>query len=122
MAERANTLAVSINRNGNEIISAIRDANSAVKSKVDEVNSLAIQLSVLNRQIFNLELGDNQANDLRDQRTALLDKLSRIIDIEVTTNKDFHNNETMTIKLGGITFVDHTNYQELTYVDIDVPV
>lgn len=120
VAERANTLAVSINRNGNEIISAIRDANSAVKSKVDEVNSLAIQLSVLNRQIFNLELGDNQANDLRDQRTALLDKLSRIIDIEVTTNKDFHNNETMTIKLGGITFVDHTNYQELTYVDIDV--
>lgn len=120
VVERANTLAVSLNRNGHEIINTIRDTNSAVKSKVEEINSLAGQLSVLNRQIFNMELGDNQANDLRDQRTVLLDKLSKIIDIEVSTSKDIHNNEFLSIKLGGITFVEHTNYQELDYVDIDV--
>lgn len=121
VVERAKTLATSINRNGHEIIDAIRDTNSAVQSKVEEINSLALQISVLNRQIYNMELGDNQANDLRDQRTALLDKLSKIIDIEVSTNKDYHNNETLSIKLGGITFVEHTDYQELAYVDIDVP-
>ena len=121
VVERAKTLATSINRNGHEIIDAIRDTNSAVQSKVEEINSLALQISVLNRQIYNMELGDNQANDLRDQRTALLDKLSKIIDIEVSTNKDYHNNETLSIKLGGITFVEHVDYQELAYVDIDVP-
>lgn len=79
VVERAKTLTLSINRNGHEIIGAIRDTNSAVKSKVDEINSLAGQIAVLNRQIFNMELGDSQANDLRDQRTVLLDKLSRAI-------------------------------------------
>ncbi len=120
VAERAKTLTVSINRNGYEIIGAIRDTNSAVKSKVEEINSLAGQIAVLNRQIFNMELGDSQANDLRDQRTALLDKLSRTINIDVSTRKDSNNNEYMSIKVGGITLVDHMDYSELDYVDIDV--
>ena len=121
VVESASTLAISINRNGHEIIDAIRDTNSAVQSKVEEMNSLALQISILNRQIYNIELGDNRANDLRDQRTALLDGLSKIIDIEVSTNKDSNNNETLSIKLGGITLIEHMDYQELAYVDIDVP-
>jgi flagellar hook-associated protein 1 FlgK len=120
VTEIAKTLTVSINRNGHEIISAIRETNSAVKSKVEEVNSLANQIAVLNKQIFNMELGDSQANDLRDQRTALLDKLSRIIDIDVSTRKDSHNNEYMSIKIGGIALVDHIDCSELDYVDVDV--
>ncbi len=121
VVERANILAVSINRNGHEIVNAIRDANSAVKSKVEEINSLGTQISILNRQIYNMELGDTKANDLRDQRTVLMDKLSRIIDIEVKTSKDSYDNEILSIKLGGITFIEHTDLQELDYVDVDVP-
>lgn len=120
VVENANILAKSINRNGNEIISAIRETNEEVKTKVDEINSLAYQISVLNNNIFNMELGDSQANDLRDQRNVLLDKLSKIIDIDVSTRKDSNKNEYMSIKIGGITLVDHTNYDELTYVEEDV--
>lgn len=120
VVETAKTLTISLNRNGYEIIDAIRDTNSAVKSKVDEINSIAGQIAVLNRQIFNMELGDSQANDLRDQRTLLLDKLSRAIDIDVSTRKDSNKNEYMSIKIGGITLVDHNEYFELDYVDEDV--
>lgn len=120
VAETANTLAISINRNGNEIISAIKEANEEVKSKVEEINSLASQIAVLNKQVFNMELGDSQANDLRDQRNVLIDKLSKIIDINVSTRKDSNNNEYLNIKIGGISLVDHISYDELDCVDQDV--
>ena len=107
-------LARTINRNGNEIITSIREANEEIKSKVDQINSIASQIAVLNKQIFNMELGDSIANDLRDQRNVLIDKLSKIIDIEVSTNKDKHNNEYLSIKIGGITLVEHLDYYELT--------
>jgi len=121
VVETANTLAKTVNRHGNEIISAIREVNEEVKSKVDEINSLAFQIAAINKQIFNMELGDSQANDLRDQRNVLIDKLSKIIDISVSTTKDKNNNEYLNIKIGGITLVDHTNYSEMAYVEEDVP-
>ncbi|NLM44709.1 MAG: flagellar hook-associated protein FlgK [Clostridiales bacterium] len=121
VVERANILARTINRNGNEIITSIREANEEIKSKVDQINSIASQIAVLNKQIFNMELGDSIANDLRDQRNVLIDKLSKIIDIEVSTNKDKHNNEYLSIKIGGITLVEHLDYYELDYVQEDVP-
>jgi len=120
VVETANTLASSINRNGNEIIKAIRETNEEVKSKVNEINSLASQISILNKQIFNMELGDSKANDLRDQRNVLIDKLSRIVDINVSITKDKNDNEFLSIDIGGISLVDHTNYYELSYVEEDV--
>ncbi|HCJ57123.1 MAG TPA: hypothetical protein DHV55_07005, partial [Clostridiaceae bacterium] len=57
---------------------------------------------------------------MRDQRNVLLDKLSKIIHIDVSTRKDSNKNEYMSIKIGGITLVDHTNYDELAYVEEDV--
>lgn len=120
VVETANTLTNTINRNGNEIISAIRETNEEIKSKVDEINSLASQIAVLNKQIFNMELGDSQANDLRDRRNVLIDDLSKIIDISVSTTKDTNDNEYLNIKIGGITLVDHTDYSELDCVEEDV--
>lgn len=117
--EAANTLAKSINRNGYEIISSIKETNEEVKSKAEEINSLASQIAVLNKSIFNMELGDAQANDLRDQRNVLLDKLSGIIDISVSTRKDNNDNEFLNVKIGGITLVDHIDYNELSWVDED---
>lgn len=59
------------------------DANYSVKSKVDELNSLSEQIRALNEQIYKYELEGDMANDLRDQRTVLVDKLSKLAKITV---------------------------------------
>ena len=51
-------------------------------TKVSEINSLGLQIQ-LNKQIYTSELDGNLANDLRDRRIVLIDKLSQIINIDV---------------------------------------
>ncbi len=88
------------------------DVNQRVQIKVDEINSLASQIQQLNRQIYISELDGNTANDLRDRRALLVDKLSQLINIE--TNEivvgKLPNGENMTrftITVSGHTLVDH---------------
>jgi flagellar hook-associated protein 1 FlgK len=115
--EKANSLAISINRNGNELLNAIRDVNFSIKNKVSEVNSLAEQIANLNKHIFNFELNGNKANDLRDQRNVLLDKLSSVVNISVAEMPGPNGNSYMDVKIGGITLINHINYNKLTTED-----
>jgi flagellar hook-associated protein 1 FlgK len=119
VVEKANMLANTINRNGRELINAIRDTNFSVKSKVSEVNSLAEQIASLNKNIFNFELGGHKANDLRDQRSALLDQLSSIVNINVIEMPGANGTTYLDVKIGGITLIDHINFNKLTTVDED---
>lgn len=48
----------------------------------NEINGYAKQIADVNRVIYNSELNGQSANDLRDQRNLLLDKLSELVDIE----------------------------------------
>lgn len=48
------------------------------------VNAMLDQVKSLNEQISTYELSGQKANDLRDQRNVLLDKLSGIMDIQAT--------------------------------------
>lgn len=48
----------------------------------DEINGYAKQISDINRTIYTTELNGQSANDLRDQRNMILDKLSELVDIE----------------------------------------
>lgn len=111
--EKANMLTTTINRNGNELVNAIRDVNFSVKNKVDEINSLSEQIANLNKHIFGFELGGNKANDLRDQRNVLLDQLSSIVNITVNEMPGPNGNNYMDVKIGGITLINHTNYNKL---------
>jgi flagellar hook-associated protein 1 len=119
VAEKANTLTTTINRCGQEIINAIRDANFAVKSKVDEINSLSEQIANLNKQIFNFELGGHKANDLRDRRNVLLDQLSSIVNINVSEIPGPNGNSYTDVKIGGMTLINHTTYNKITTQDED---
>lgn len=54
------------------------DENYAVRSKVDEINTLSEQIRALNEQIYKFELSGDVANDLRDQRSVMVDSLSKL--------------------------------------------
>ncbi len=65
--------------------------NSEIKSQVDQLNEYAAQIASLNKQINIIELqGQCVANELRDQRNLIVDKLSKIVDVEVTETEIYN--------------------------------
>ena len=69
---------------------------------VTEINGLASQVAELNGRIMSTETGGDTANDLRDQRDLLLDKLSRVAGTRVFTQR----NGSATVIIGNSTLVD----------------
>ena len=96
-----------------------REANFAIKSKVDEINYIAKQLQIINKQINNTELTGFPANDLRDERGRLLDQLSKIVNIEATETADVNGKKTMNVSINGQTLVSGSGANFLECVPRD---
>ncbi|HHV29565.1 flagellar hook-associated protein FlgK [Acetivibrio mesophilus] len=95
------------------------DINNQVKTIVTEINSLGSQIAQLNRQIYNSELDGNTANDLRDQRTVLIDSLSGLVNIdvnEIVVGKlpNGRDDKRMVITISGKAFVDNFDLNKLS--------
>ena len=89
------------------------DYNNMVNAKVEEVNNLADQIKDLNLQIYHFEVMGNKANDLRDSRGHLVDRLSKIVNCsayETETGLKLPNGEKETrfvVTISGKALVDH---------------
>lgn len=59
------------------------ECNYEVKNQVSRINSLSTQIATLTKQINTVEIGGQNANDLRDQRANLVDELSEIANVTV---------------------------------------
>jgi flagellar hook-associated protein 1 FlgK len=97
----ANTLVDTLAELDEQLQQLQEDCVSSVQVAVDNLNSYASQVAALNRQIVQAEVGGATANDLRDQRDELVDKMSALAD--VTTNEDA--NGTFSVNLGGVSLV-----------------
>ena len=58
------------------------DINAEISSNVDQINALAKEIAIINKQINVIELQGANANTLRDKRALLLDELSSIVEID----------------------------------------
>lgn len=58
------------------------EVNTQINNKIDMINSYASEIASLSKQINVVELTGQKANELRDQRDLLIDKLSLIVDVE----------------------------------------
>lgn len=114
--EKANTMTVVMNNIGTQLVGSVRDLNFSVKNKVGEINSLSTRIASLNKSIFNYELDGSKANDLRDQRSNLVDKLSAIVPITVTEIPGPNGNNYYDVKTSGISLVNHIQSNELDIV------
>lgn len=92
-----------------------REANYGVKTCVEEINFLASQIASASNQIANLELTGAQANDLRDERANLLDRLSQIINIDAQEWSDVNGKKHFSVSINGQYLVDDTS---VTYLNI----
>jgi flagellar hook-associated protein 1 FlgK len=119
--EKSVTLTKYFNTTAGHLEKIQEDLNHNVRAKVEEVNSLAKQISEINRQIYNEELTGHVANDLRDKRTVLIDELSSVVNIEVKetvrkTNIGDGTKEELYISISGKPIVDNFEYTELKLV------
>ncbi|MDP4093188.1 MAG: flagellar hook-associated protein FlgK [Bacillota bacterium] len=94
------------------------DVNDCVRIDVDHVNSMADQIQQLNRQIYTSELDGSTASDLRDQRTVLVDQLSKLVNIdanEVVVGKlpSGLDDKHFVITISGKALVDHFQVSKL---------
>ncbi len=95
LKERALALAETFNYTAQKLSDLSADLTKDISLKTTEANTLISQIAGLNDQILKIETLGSQANDLRDQRDLLTDKLSEIINIRVT-----ETNQGYTISMG----------------------
>ncbi len=75
-----------------------------------EINRYTAEIAGLNQQIKTQEVGGDMANDLRDQRSFLLDELSTLIDVNNLENP----NGTMTVYIGAMSIVNGSDNIKIT--------
>lgn len=100
------------------------DVNDEIKIKVDEINSAAQQIALLNKQINMVEAnGNTVANELRDKRDLLIDQLSAVVDVQCeerpvkdVTGDDTNINDYIVSIAGGQTLVHGNDYRQLECV------
>ena len=86
-----------------------RDVDVQIRLGVDDVNNYVQQIANLNMQISNVETSGLRANDLRDQRDLLVDKLSGIVKVSTVESAE----GSMNIYLGGRQLVDRDRVNQL---------
>ena len=99
-----------------------KDINAEIQATVEQLNSYATEVASLNKQINVIEISGGTANELRDQRDLLVDKISKIVDVETSESPVYDPNNPgrdtgatrFLVKIaGGQTLVDAESYNAL---------
>ncbi|MEH7335181.1 flagellar hook-associated protein FlgK [Neobacillus drentensis] len=83
LLSNANALAGRFNQISDSIDNLTTDLQNQATTKMQEMNNLTKQVSQLNLQIAKISASGQQPNDLMDQRDLLIDKISKMADIQV---------------------------------------
>jgi flagellar hook-associated protein 1 FlgK len=97
VVKRGEALVDQINHIGSQIDKLQQDLNSEFGVRIAELNDITSKIANLNLIILNNELTGDSANDYRDQRNSLVDRLSKLADVDVTEMQDGQ----LDITLGG---------------------
>ncbi len=91
------------------------EANTEIKSCVEQINAIAEKIASVTKQINMIEAYGGSANDLRDQRTVLIDDLSELCDVSVLEEKPQEGVGTnrFYVYVDGATLVDGFEYTPL---------
>ncbi|MDO7906562.1 flagellar hook-associated protein FlgK [Paenibacillus sp. JX-17] len=94
--ESALALTDAMNHMSKQLSDLSTDLTTNIATKGTEIQTYLTAISNLNQSITKIESSGDKANDLRDQRDLLTDKLSKIVNINVTDSDQGYN-----ISIGG---------------------
>lgn len=86
--DRGDTLATRFRNMHTQLQSLRQEADARIQGAVDQINNVARQIGELNRQIFSYEISNRNANDARDARELAVEKLSKLVDVNMIENSN----------------------------------
>ena len=104
LSERFDTLA-------NDLLQIENDLNREISGTVSLVGTIGSQLAEINNQLLGLD-NNKVANDLLDQRNALLNELGELVDINAFELPD---GSVTVVTAGGFDLVVGASYRSITY-------
>jgi flagellar hook-associated protein 1 FlgK len=91
------------------LVSYQENMDSTVKTMCDDINKIGDRIRALNEDIVNIESGrEEKANDLRDERNLLLDRLGEYGKIEY--QEDIFGNVAVLFEGSSFVTTDHVNH------------
>ncbi len=81
VVSRGRNLAETFKKLRRDLVSVQQDADEEIQDLVGEINTIARQIAELNRKVTQVEVSGHNANDYRDERDLLLNKLGDMIGI-----------------------------------------
>ncbi len=116
LRQTGQSLCTEFNRIHNSLMSERQDLDQELQVRVSEINSLASAVADLNERIADIESTGGQANDLRDQRNALLNNLSELVDTQVSEG----SNGQINVYIGGQILVQGNIFTTINTVERSV--
>ena len=104
LTEQAASLAMQINSDATQLNMVSSGIDSQLSGEVTTVNDLAKQIADLNGQIQRVQVTGENANDLLDQRSQLLQQLNAVVPSTVIN----HSDGTISVEVGGTDLVSNT--------------
>jgi flagellar hook-associated protein 1 FlgK len=117
LRQNGQSLCSEFNRLHSELTSQRQSHDQEITANVNEINSLTTGIATLNHRISEIENSGGQANDLRDQRTNLLNNLSSLVNIQVADQPDGQIN----VYLGGQVLIQGDLSSAITTTERSVP-
>ena len=108
--EQGNSLSKIFNQVRSQLDQIRHNKNFEILDTVTEINQFLQQIANLNIEISHIEALGERANDMRDTRDNLLDKLSRLIDMRAVEDP---TNSTTIVTITGQAFVVIDNALQL---------
>lgn len=118
LQQKGKNLCEYLNSTSKKLTQLRESLNGEVKANADQINSYASQIATLNSQIRVAAGSGASTNDLKDQRTVLIDKLSKLTDVTVNQAvvgklADGSDDIVLSVNAGGVTLVNNDKYRQL---------
>ncbi|NMA33625.1 MAG: flagellar hook-associated protein FlgK, partial [Clostridiaceae bacterium] len=86
--QRSEALVQHINHLGEQLDRLQNDLNNEIMVRIDEINEITRQIAKLNVTILKNEVSGDTASDYRDQRNTLIDRLTKLVKVDVIEMQD----------------------------------
>ena len=113
LATQSKTFTESLNYLYDSLQRTQMEANQEIRTIANQINAYAQEISAITRQINTYEVRGDNANDLRDQRELIVDKLSEFANVSVSEVATDHSVTQYIVKLDGAVLVDTYEYYTL---------
>ena len=110
VAQRGEALISRVNAIGSQLDRLQNDINTEISVRIDEVNEILRQIADLNVEVLKNELNGDSANDFRDQRNLLIDRLSKLANVDIFELDDGQVN----VQVGGCLLVYKGIYKNIS--------